>query len=190
MRLLEPPEGFECSLHKSLLDTQILHMVLKNRMFEWNTDFVHIEGTIHIVDKMQKGKVCSVTWIFLFLMTTLCWTIHPDNVVIVKDGHGGSNHHVLEITGTATESCYWFCHHFLCWWKAMARTSHGTPPLWTLMAGMKYIRGWGWSHGIKQLTDTLFLSWRMHSSLLDLTEQLNAMLDTLSHVNAPFCGCN
>lgn len=141
--------------------------------------------------KYKKAKYVLWPEFFFFLMTILCWAIHPDNVVIVKAGHGGGNHNVLKITGTATESYYWFWHQFLCWWKAMVRTSHGIPPLETSMVGIKYTREWGRCNGSSWLTPyVMFLSWRMHCSLLDLTEQLNAMLDTLSPVNAPFCGCN
>lgn len=32
----------------------------------WMKHFVHTEGTIQITDKMQKGKICSVTWVFLY----------------------------------------------------------------------------------------------------------------------------
>lgn len=54
-------------VNTQLLGTQMLHMVWENRMFEWNTGFMHIEGTIQMVDEVHKGKICSVTWIFLFL---------------------------------------------------------------------------------------------------------------------------
>lgn len=113
---------------------------------------MHIEGTIRIVDKRQKRKLCSVIWIYFFLMTTLCWAIHPDYVVIVKAGHGGSNYNKLEVAGTASESCYW--HQFL-----VLVESHGQNILWNptfvdLMVGIKYTREWGQSNGSKQLADT------------------------------------
>lgn len=76
----------------------MLHMVLRNRMFEWNT-LCTLRELSKLLIKYKKAKYVLWPEFFFILMITLGWAIHPDNVVIVKAGYAGSDHNVLEVTG-------------------------------------------------------------------------------------------
>lgn len=169
-------------------------MVLRNRMFEWNT-LCTLRELSKLLIKCKKAKCVLWPEFFFILMITLCWAIHPANVVVVKAGHAGSDHNAT-MYWKSTEG-NWIMLLVLAPIFVLVE-GHGRNIPWNPISlpsisvvGIKYTREWGQSSGSSWLTSCMmFLSWMMHCFLLDLTEQLTAMLDTLPPVNVSFCVCN